>query len=64
MVLANGENDLLPMANNHSCLTHVRNEVCTNPEGTEKRFAFFMSGTGMTEEPPKGETGHLPEEYR
>lgn len=64
MVFAHGESDLLPMANNHSCLTFVRNEVCTSPEGTENAVACSMSGTGLTEEPTKGETGHLPGEYR
>ena len=64
MVLAHGESVLLPMANNCSCLTLVRNEVCTSPEGTEYAVACSMSGTGLTEEPTKGETGHLPGEYR
>jgi hypothetical protein len=64
MVFADGESNLLPMANNHSCLTFVRNEVCTSPEGTEYACACSMSGTGLTEEPTKGETGHLPGEYR
>ena len=61
---AHGESVLLPMANNCSCLTLVRNEVCTSPEGTEYAVACSMSGTGLTEEPTKGETGHLPGEYR
>lgn len=64
MVFAHGESDLLPMANNRSCLTLVRNEVCTSPEGKEYACACSMSGTGLTEEPTKGETGHLPGEYR
>lgn len=61
MVFVNGESDLLPMANNHSCLTFVRNEVCTSPEGTENAVACSMSGTGLTEEPTKGEQVTCPE---
>ena len=59
MVFAHGESDLLPMANNRSCLTLVRNEVCTSPEGTELRLCLFLSGTGSNRQPVKGGVGEI-----